>query len=64
MQEMYERPRQQANTAMMAALDSLKRVFAPQQGVLATVRGLGLDLLNAAPPLKNRIMSYAMGSMT
>ena len=62
LQEMYEQPRQRANTSMMATLDSLKRVFVPQTGILATVRGLGLDVLNAAPPLKKRIMGYAMGA--
>ena len=60
-QEMYERPRQQANVAMMGALDGLQRVFAPQGGLFASVRGLGLDLLNASPPIKTRIMRHAMG---
>lgn len=62
LQEQYERPRQRANTSMMAALDGIKRIFAPQAGPLALVRGLGLDVLNAATPLKGRIMSYAMGA--
>ncbi len=61
MQEMYEQPRQRENGIMMVALDSLKRVFAPQSGVLASFRGLGLDIINSTPALKSSIMKYAMG---
>ncbi len=46
---------------MIAALDGLKRVFEPQAGLLSGLRGLGLDALNAAPGVKQRIMRYAMG---
>ena len=60
-QEMYERPRQAANTRMASALDGLKRIYEPQQGLLAAARGLGLDVLNASPGGKARIMQYAMG---
>ena len=60
-QEMYERPRQRANGAMMAALDGLKRTFTPQTGPFARLRGIGLDIINGTPALKQRIMSYAMG---
>ena len=61
MQEMYEAPRQSENARMMTALDSLKRVFAPQDGLLASLRGLGLDLLNGSGVMKRQIMRYAMG---
>jgi 2-polyprenyl-6-methoxyphenol hydroxylase-like FAD-dependent oxidoreductase len=61
MQDMYERPRQQENAAMMTALDSLKRVFEPQDGLLANLRGLGLDLINGSGVIKRQIMKYAMG---
>ncbi len=46
---------------MMAALDGLKRIFEPQEGLLSSLRGVGLDALNAAPAVKQRIMRYAMG---
>ena len=46
---------------MTAALDGLQRVFSLQAGPLAALRGLGLGLLGAAGPAKNRIMRYAMG---
>ena len=46
---------------MAAALDGLKRVFQPQQGALAQLRGLGLDIINSTPVLQRGIMKYAMG---
>lgn len=58
---MYEGPRQQENAAMMTALDSLKRVFEPQDGLLASLRGFGLDLINGSGAMKRQIMKYAMG---
>ena len=47
--------------AMMAALDGLKRVFGPQRGPIAGLRGAGLSLINAAPQIKQQILKYAMG---
>ena len=61
-QEMYEAPRQSENARMMTALDTLKRVFEPQDGLLASLRGLGLDLLNGSGVMKRQIMRYAMGA--
>ena len=46
---------------MMTALDGLKRVFEPQDGLLATLRGLGLDMINGSGVMKRQIMKYAMG---
>ena len=60
-QDMYESPRQQENAAMMTALDGLKRVFEPQDGLLASLRGLGLDVINGSGTMKKQIMKYAMG---
>ena len=57
----YEAPRQRANVAMMAVLDGLKRVFEPQRGLFAGLRGAGLSVINAAPPIKKQILRYAMG---
>ncbi len=61
LQEEYERPRQQANISMTAALDGLKRVFEPQTGLTARIRSIGLGLLNDVPFAKDKIMQYAMG---
>ncbi len=60
-QDMYESPRQQENASMMTALDGLKRVFEPQDGLLASLRGLGLDMINGSDVMKRQIMKYAMG---
>jgi 2-polyprenyl-6-methoxyphenol hydroxylase-like FAD-dependent oxidoreductase len=60
-QDLYEKPRQTENGLMMAALDGLKRIFTPQTGILASLRGLGLDIINGTPELKRQIMKYAMG---
>ena len=61
LQEHYERPRQRANVSMMAGLDLLKRLFTPQEGLLANMRNLGLDTVNIMPAVKQQIMKYAMG---
>ena len=61
LQDLYEAPRQRANAAMAAALDGLRRVFQPQEGALASLRGLGLDIINSTPALQRGIMKYAMG---
>jgi len=60
-QERDEAPQQWANTGMMMAIDSSLRVFQPQTGLFAAVRGLGMDLLNATPAVKHKIIQYAMG---
>lgn len=46
---------------MMGAIDALQRVFKPQTGVFAALRGLGLDVIHANPSIKSRIMEVAMG---
>jgi hypothetical protein len=55
---------------MMAALEGLQRVFGVTggpglggtlAGLFGTARSMGVGALNAAGPLKNRIMKYAMG---
>ena len=61
LQESYEAPRQRANVGMMAALDGLQKVFQPQQGWLARVRGAGLGLIDSSGLAKQQIMKYAMG---
>lgn len=60
-QELYERPRQRANLAMMSGLDSLSRIYQPQGGLMAGVRSLGLGLINSSRTAKQQIMKYAMG---
>ena len=61
LQEMYERPRQRANVAMMASLDALKKIYGPQEGLLAMARQAGLALINSSTSAKQQIMKVAMG---
>ena len=58
-QEMYEAPRQRANLAMMSALDGLQRIYKPQEGLLASIRSLGLGVVNSSSTMKQQIMKYA-----
>jgi 2-polyprenyl-6-methoxyphenol hydroxylase-like FAD-dependent oxidoreductase len=60
-QERYEKPRKAANTSMMAAMDTLRLLFSADAPLLAGARSLGLGALQSLPPVKNRIMQYAMG---
>ncbi|GMH45175.1 hypothetical protein BSKO_13132 [Bryopsis sp. KO-2023] len=61
LQSNYEGPRKSANTAMMAALMTIKETFAFGKVPLPAIRGLGLEALDSVHPLKNEIMKYAMG---
>ena len=61
MQEHFENPRRTANLAMIAALDSIKMAFRFQAQPIAALRNAGLDLINAAGPVRDGIMKYAMG---
>ncbi|GLC55658.1 hypothetical protein PLESTB_001011700 [Pleodorina starrii] len=56
----YEAPRRTAVLTMVAALDAIKGAFAIQAPGFAALRGLGLRLVNAATPVRNGIMQYAM----
>jgi 2-octaprenylphenol hydroxylase len=57
----YERARKGDNLAMMAVMDGFKRLFGNRVAPLCWARNVGLDLVDAAPPLKNWIMRRAMG---
>lgn len=57
----YESPRMAANGHMMAALDGLQRVFGLQAGPAGALRAAGLGAVNAAGPLRDALMRYAMG---
>jgi 2-polyprenyl-6-methoxyphenol hydroxylase-like FAD-dependent oxidoreductase len=59
-QEHYEQPRKAANLAMIAALDGVKAAFGSQAAPVAALRTLGLNLINAAGPVRNGIMQFAM----
>ncbi len=57
----YERARKGEVLAMMTAMDGFKTLFGSQLPPLKAIRSLGLDLVDAATPVKNSIMRYAMG---
>jgi len=57
----YERARKGDNLAMMLVMDGFKHLFGSRVLPLRWARNLGLNLVDAAPPVKNQIMRAAMG---
>ncbi|MEO5703072.1 MAG: UbiH/UbiF/VisC/COQ6 family ubiquinone biosynthesis hydroxylase [Gammaproteobacteria bacterium] len=57
----YERWRKGDNLAMVASLEAIKQLFGSQLAPVRQLRHWGLQLTNAANPLKNLIMRRAMG---
>lgn len=57
----YERWRKGDNMIAMAVMDGFKRLFGSSLDPLRTVRNVGLNLTNAATPVKTQIMLHAMG---
>lgn len=57
----YERWRRGDNGLMIAALDSLQKLFGAGAPPLRRLRNAGLDLCDALAPLKHRLMQHAMG---
>ncbi|MGE0370885.1 MAG: UbiH/UbiF/VisC/COQ6 family ubiquinone biosynthesis hydroxylase [Gammaproteobacteria bacterium] len=57
----YERWRKGDNLQMMLAMDGFKRLFGSAAPLLRIARNLGLDLADAASPLKHAIIRRAMG---
>jgi 2-octaprenylphenol hydroxylase len=57
----YERCRKGDNLAMMAAMDGFKRLFGNNLAPLRLLRSAGLNLVNAATPVKNLVVRHAMG---
>ena len=57
----YEQWRRVDNTLMLAATDTLNRLFSNNVGPVRLVRDVGLALVNRAPPLKKLFIKHAMG---
>lgn len=57
----YERRRQGDNLAMMAVMESFKRLFAAEQPLLRWMRNEGMRLFNKASMVKQHIVMQAMG---
>lgn len=59
----YERWRKGHNLAMMASMDGFKRLFGSSAAPVHWARNFGLNLTNAAGPVKHLFMDLAMGEM-
>lgn len=57
----YERRRQGDNLAMMAVMESFKRLFAAEQPLLRWMRNEGMRLFNKASMVKQHVVMQAMG---
>jgi 2-octaprenyl-6-methoxyphenol hydroxylase len=57
----YQAARRPANLAMLAATDTLDRLFSTNNPALRLARGFGLAAVNRMPRLKRRFMLAAMG---
>ncbi|WP_296704781.1 UbiH/UbiF/VisC/COQ6 family ubiquinone biosynthesis hydroxylase [Thiocapsa sp. UBA6158] len=57
----YERARRGDNTAMLAAMDLIKRTFSNEVPPIAAVRSLGLTLTDRIGPIKSLFMERALG---
>ena len=57
----YERWRKGHNLATQALMDAFKHVFGVSGGPVPLVRGMGMNLTDAAGPVKRSIMRMAMG---
>ncbi|OGT88024.1 MAG: 2-octaprenyl-3-methyl-6-methoxy-1,4-benzoquinol hydroxylase [Gammaproteobacteria bacterium RIFOXYA12_FULL_61_12] len=57
----YERSRKGNNIAMLAAMDTFKRLFSNHNPLLGLARGLGLNLADRIPLLNHCFMRQALG---
>lgn len=57
----YARWRKSEATEMVAAMESIKQVFTPQELPVQIIRGLGMQILNAIKPAKNIMIKQALG---
>ncbi|MBK8509797.1 MAG: UbiH/UbiF/VisC/COQ6 family ubiquinone biosynthesis hydroxylase [Candidatus Competibacteraceae bacterium] len=57
----YERWRKGDNLLMLGVMDGFKRLFGASLPPVPLIRNLGLNLTDAAKPIKNRIARRAMG---
>ncbi len=57
----YERWRKGENLLMLKTLQGIRGLFASQVKSVCHLRNLGMDILNNVTPVKNLLMSHAMG---
>lgn len=58
----YEQRRKPETVAMLGALDTIKRLFSGEPGVMSAARNAGMSVLNNIDPVKRFVAGYAMGS--
>ena len=46
---------------MIAAMAAIKELFAPKPAPLSLLRGIGMNLVNHAGPVKNKLITQALG---
>jgi len=57
----YNRWRKSEASEMIIAMESIKQLFTPQQGVAKLIRGFGMSLLNNVKPAKTAMINQALG---
>ena len=57
----FSRWRKTEASEMVAAMESIKQIFTPQQGLAKFIRGAGLSLLNQIKPAKSLMIKQALG---
>lgn len=57
----YQRQRRSANLSMSAAMESFRRLFAPQPAPVRLLRSCGMNLMNRLEPVKQHLVLQAMG---
>jgi len=57
----YPRARREDLALMLATTDALQRMFSTTDPLLGMLRNAGMDLLDRAGPIKNRLIRHALG---
>ncbi|GAA0789943.1 FAD-dependent oxidoreductase [Marinobacterium sediminicola] len=57
----YQRQRRSANLCMSAAMESFRRLFAPQPAPVRLLRSCGMNLMDRLEPVKQHLVLQAMG---
>lgn len=57
----YQRQRKPDNLAMMALMESFKRLFSTQKLPVLLLRNLGMKLVNSSPWVKRKLIAQALG---
>jgi ubiquinone biosynthesis monooxygenase Coq6 len=61
--EKYDNQQRRNNALKMAGIHAIQRVFSIQNGPIALARGIGLDIVNSIPSLKQTFADIATGKL-